>query len=60
MNPDELEPRPILPKPPDLETMSIAALEGYIADLEREIARVREVIGRKQGARSTAESVFRR
>ncbi|MSP82821.1 MAG: DUF1192 domain-containing protein [Alphaproteobacteria bacterium] len=60
MNPDELEPRPAAPKPRDLESMSLTALNEYIADLEREIARVRETIGRKHGARSAADSVFRR
>jgi len=60
MNPDELDPRPAKPKPKDLEAMSIEALGDYIAELEAEIARARETIGRKQSARSTADSVFRR
>jgi uncharacterized small protein (DUF1192 family) len=60
MNPDEIDPRPAPAKPKDLETMSIEALHAHIRELEGEIARVREVIERKHGARSAAESVFRR
>ena len=60
MNPDELDPKPAKPKPKDLERLSIEALGDYIAELEAEIARAREAIGRKQSARSAADSVFRR
>jgi len=60
MNPDEIDPRPQAPKPRDLESMSLQGLNAYIAELEAEIDRAREVIGRKHSARSSAESVFRR
>ena len=59
MNPEELEPKVTPPKPRDLDSMSLSALNDYIADLEREIARVRDTIQRKHGARSAADSVFR-
>jgi len=60
MNPDEIDPKPAPPKPKDLEAMSLEALRDYIADLEAEIGRAREVIARKHTARSAADSVFRR
>jgi uncharacterized small protein (DUF1192 family) len=60
MNPDEIDPKPQAPKPKDLETMSLKALEEYIGELEAEIGRIREVIARKHSARSSAESVFRK
>ncbi len=60
MNPDEIDPKPAPPKPKDLEAMSLEALSDYIAGLEAEIERAREVIARKHTARSAADSVFRR
>ncbi|MFQ5984854.1 MAG: DUF1192 domain-containing protein [Alphaproteobacteria bacterium] len=57
---DDLEPRAPAPKPKDLESMSIEALHEYIAELEAEIARAREVIAAKEVARSSAESAFRK
>ena len=38
--------------------MSIEALQEYIAELETEISRVKEVIESKESAREGAESVF--
>ena len=55
---DPAEPRDVKPKPKDLEVMSIEALGEYIAELEAEIARVREAIADKSTARQDAESVF--
>ena len=55
---DPEEPRDVKPKPKDLEVMSIEALGEYIAELEAEIARVREAIAEKSTARQDAESVF--
>ncbi len=52
------EPRAVKPK--DLEVMSIEALGEYIAELEAEIARVREAIAEKNNARLGAESVFKK
>lgn len=51
------KPKGIVPK--DLDIMSIEALKDYIAELEDEIARVRDKVASKQGARSAAESVFK-
>ena len=59
MDEEDLEPRAALPKPRKLETMSIAALCDYVAELEAEIARVRAVIAAKEDARGDAESAFR-
>lgn len=56
---DDLEPRPILAVPPNMETMSVADLGHYITQLEAEIARARAMIEAKGGARAAAESVFK-
>jgi uncharacterized small protein (DUF1192 family) len=40
--------------------MSVEALHGYIAELEAEIARVRENIAAKEKHRSGAEALFRK
>lgn len=55
---DPEEPRNVKPKPRDLEVMSVEALGEYIAEMEAEIARVREAIAGKSSARQDAESVF--
>lgn len=60
MDTDDLEPQQKKPAPKNLDEMSIEALGEYIADLEAEIARVREVIAAKEDARSGAESVFKK
>jgi len=60
MDESELEPRNKPPKPKDLSLMGIAELEGYIAELEAEIARVRLEINAKLGQRRGAEALFRR
>lgn len=57
---DDLEPRPVLDRPPNLETMSVDDLGAYIGRLEAEIARARAMIESKGGARQAAEAVFRR
>ena len=54
------EPREAKPRPKDLEVMSIEALGEYIAELEAEIARIREVIIEKNKARLGAEAVFKK
>ena len=59
MDPEELEPREQKPKPRNLEIMGIEELRDYIAELEAEIARVREMIANKQAARTGAESFFK-
>ena len=55
---DPEDPKDVKPRPKDLEVMSIEALGEYIAELEAEIARVREAIAEKSTARQDAESVF--
>jgi uncharacterized small protein (DUF1192 family) len=60
MDTNDLEPEQKKPEPKNLEEMSIEALEEYIAELEAEIARVREVIAGKEVARSGAEQFFKK
>lgn len=60
MNPDELEPQKTKVKQLDLETLSVAALEDYIINLETEIARVRDLIAKKQAHRGAVESLFKK
>ncbi|KJS43421.1 MAG: hypothetical protein VR70_02680 [Rhodospirillaceae bacterium BRH_c57] len=57
---DDLDPKTKKPKLRDLETMSVEALNDYIADMEAEIARVRAAIDAKGSARSAAESFFKK
>lgn len=59
MDPEDLEPRTKKPAPKNLEVMSIEALHDYAAELEAEIARVREMIATKEKARAGAETLFR-
>jgi uncharacterized small protein (DUF1192 family) len=56
----ELEPRNKPPRPKDLTLMGVAELEGYIVELEAEIARVRLEINAKLGQRRGAEAIFKR
>lgn len=60
MDLDDLMPRNQKPKPRDLSNLSIGELEEYIAAMEAEIARVREVIRTKRDVRGAAESFFKR
>ncbi len=46
-------------QPRTLAVMSIEALGNYIAELDAEIARVHEAVAEKEGARDTADSVFK-
>ena len=61
MDADDLEPQhqKIKPPPVNLDELSIEALGEYIAELEAEIARVREAIAAKEDARTGAESFFK-
>ena len=59
MEEDDLEPRTLRPKPLDLDTLSIEALNDYIAELEGEIERVRAAIAAKESWRGEAESFFK-
>ncbi len=62
MDSDDLEPQhqKKKPAPKNLEEMSIETLEEYIAELEAEIARIREAIAGKQDARAGAEQFFKK
>lgn len=60
MDERELEPQTRKPDVKNLEVLSMEALEEYITELEAEIERVREEMGRKNIARSAAESIFRK
>ena len=58
INPDELDPpRPTL-KPLDLQQMSVGELKDYIAALEAEIKRTRDMIAKKEVHKSGIESLF--
>ncbi|MBT3534180.1 MAG: DUF1192 domain-containing protein [Rhodospirillaceae bacterium] len=59
MDTDDLEPPQTPPGKPDLQMMSLEQLGDYIAEMEAEIARVREVIATKQDARGAADAVFK-
>ena len=59
MDLDELEPRKQQPKPKDLEVMGVDELEAYMAELEAEVARVREKIAAKKAYLSGADSLFK-
>ena len=56
---DDLAPPP-KPVRLDLETMSVEALTGRIADLEAEIATIRALIESKQKSRNAADAFFKR
>lgn len=56
---DELAPLP-KPKQIELDMMSIEALTNRIAELEGEIAHIRQLIVKKQGSRSAADALFKR
>jgi len=60
MDEEDLLPKARKPDLKNLEVMSVEALEDYIAELEGEISRVRAEIAKKESAKSTAESVFRK
>jgi len=57
---DDLEPRAKKPAPKNLDEMSLAALEDYIAGLEAEIARARSAIAAKRASRHGAEAFFKK
>jgi uncharacterized small protein (DUF1192 family) len=57
---DDLEPLKKKPKPRDLDVMSIEELNGYIAEMEAEIARVRDKIKAKTVHSAAAAALFRK
>jgi len=61
MDTDDLEPpRKTKPQPKNLEPLSVAELNDYIAELEAEIARVKADIARKTTHRAGAEGLFKK
>ncbi len=60
MDEEDLRPLKQKPQPKDLTPMAIAELEGYIADLEAEIARAKAAIVAKKAQRGGAEGLFKR
>lgn len=60
MDADDLDPlnRPAPLR--NLDPMSIGELRDYIAELEGEILRVRDAIGRKEAVKAGAEAFFKR
>lgn len=57
---DDLAPPPGRPAPKDLTRMSVAELEGYIAELKAEIARAEAMIAAKRSHRDAADGIFKR
>jgi uncharacterized small protein (DUF1192 family) len=57
---EDLEPRKKPPKPRDLSSWSVDELNDYIANLQAEIGRAREMIGSKQGHRAAADAFFKK
>jgi uncharacterized small protein (DUF1192 family) len=49
-----------MPQPKNLEPLSIAELEAYIAELGAEIERARAEIDAKRRQRTGAEAIFKR
>ncbi|BAE51482.1 hypothetical protein amb2678 [Paramagnetospirillum magneticum AMB-1] len=60
MDTDDLEPRNKPQGMKNLDPMSIEELKDYIADLQAEIVRAQEAIGRKQAVKAGAEAFFKR
>jgi len=60
MDTDDIAPPPKQGKPASLDTLSIFELEARIKDLEAEIQRTREAIARKSGAKTAADSFFKK
>ena len=59
MDPEELEPRKKKVPLGDLEPLSIAELEDYIAEMRTEIARVEAKISAKKSHLAGAASLFK-
>jgi uncharacterized small protein (DUF1192 family) len=59
MDLDDLEPLSKKPKPKDLDNLGVDELEDYLAELETEMARVREKLAAKKAYLSGAEGLFK-
>lgn len=59
-NDDDLDPQTKRRKPRPLDTLSIAELEQYIADMRAEIARVEADIAKKKAHKDAISSLFKK
>jgi uncharacterized small protein (DUF1192 family) len=57
---DDLEPRQPAKKPKDLSGLAIEELKDYIARLEAEIGRAKDMIAAKEKHRAGAQGLFKR
>jgi uncharacterized small protein (DUF1192 family) len=57
---DDPRPLPVRLQPLRLDTLGVAEMEGYIAELHAEIGRVEAEITRKRGHRNAADAFFKR
>jgi uncharacterized small protein (DUF1192 family) len=57
---DDLDPRQKKTPPRNLDAMSIEDLEGYVAAMKAEIARVEDKIKAKRGHAAAAASFFKK
>ncbi len=60
MEDEDLRPLKAKPQPRNLDPMSVAELNDYIAELEGEIARARGEIAKKDKIRTGAEALFKK
>jgi uncharacterized small protein (DUF1192 family) len=60
MDLEDLEPLKQTPKPKDLDNLGVEELEDYLAELEAEMARVRDKIETKKAYLSGAADLFKR
>jgi uncharacterized small protein (DUF1192 family) len=60
MDLEDLEPLSKKPKPKDLDNLGVEELEDYLAELEAEMARVREKLASKKAYLSGAADLFKR
>lgn len=59
MDADDLAPRTPKPRPVALDQMGVEELRNYLAELEQETQRVREMIETKTRYRGEVEGLFR-
>lgn len=53
------KPKPEAVFPRDISESSVAAMEEYLLELDAEIARVKQEINKRSGAKAKAEAFFR-
>ncbi len=59
MDLDEVEPQKKKPAPKDLDALGVEQLEGYLAELETEAARVRAKLAEKKAYLTGAQAFFK-